>query len=165
MPLDDLLKEKLDMMNPERVDRELFLDTISQIESSGGTNFNHPEIESGIHEGQRAIGRFGLMPNTVKEVVTRAEREGTATPVMRGIASEGPVTMKQILEANPDLESDLAHRLAKKVLNKQQDPEKAAYSWFEGHNLSPEQVDQRQYQQSDYVKKFNKLREKLKKKD
>lgn len=170
MPFDDrerLLKEKLDLMNPERVQREDFLDTISMIESSGGVNFNHPEIQSGIHEGQRAIGSFGLMPNTVKEIVKRAEMEGSATPVMRSIASESPAVMKDFLEQNPEIEYELAEKLARKVLQKQGDPEKAAYSWFMGHNLSPKEVESRDYKKTDYVKKyqkFNKLRNRLGKK-
>ena len=48
-----------------------FLKNISQIESRGGEDMNHPEIKSGIHKGTKAIGRYGLMPNTVGEVLNR----------------------------------------------------------------------------------------------
>lgn len=155
---DDLIKEKLDMMNPERVQREEFLDLISQIESSGGTNTNHPVMEDGIHAGQAAIGRFGLMPNTIKELVKRAELNGVATDPMRQIASQDPQQMKAQVEQNPDLEFQMADQLARRVLNKFGDPEKAAYSWNQGTNLKPEQVEQRKYQDSDYVQRFRKLR-------
>jgi hypothetical protein len=154
MDKDEYLKEKLDMMNPERVKREKFLDIISHIESSGGKNFDHPEIKSGIHEGDKAIGRFGLMPNTVKEIIAR-------TGVQRELASEPPEQLKQILEQDPQKEYELANQLAKRVLDSQKDLEKAAYSWTFGHNLSPKQVEQRDYLNSDYVQKFKRLREKL----
>lgn len=158
---DDLLKEKLDMMNPQRVERELFLDNISQLESSGGKNFNHKEMESGIHEGQSAIGRFGLMPNTIKELVNRKIMHDGQNDQLRGLSEQNPDEIKRILEANPEIEYQFADQLAKKVLTKQKDPEKAAYSWFQGHNLTPEQVDQRDYQNSEYVKRFSNLRKKL----
>lgn len=159
---DELLKEKLDMMNPERVNRELFLDNISQLESSGGQNFNHKMMDSGIHEGQQAIGRFGLMPNTIKELVNRKiQKEGQLPENMQGLTDQPPDEIKRILEANPEIEYQFADQLAKKVLKKQKDPEKAAYTWFQGHNLTPEQVDQRDYQNSEYVKRFSNLRKKL----
>lgn len=158
---DELLKEKLDMMNPERFERDLFLDTISQLESSGGKNFDHPEMQHGIHEGHQAIGRFGLMPNTIKEIVNRSAREGQATEPMRSLASEPPSEIKRTLEADPEMEKYFADQLAKKVLGKQKDQEKAAYSWHQGHNLSPKQIDERDYTNSEYVKRFRKLRDRL----
>jgi hypothetical protein len=161
---DDLLKEKLDLQNPERVERDRFLDIIAQIESSGGKNFNHPEMQSGIHKGSSAIGRYGLMPNTVKEVVKRAELSGAATDPMRQIASQDPQTMKSLLESDPQLEQQMAHQLAKRVLEKFEDPEMAAFSWNQGTNLTPQQIAERNYQENDYVKKFRKLQQMLQKK-
>jgi len=141
---------------------EKFLNVIAEIESSGGQNFDHPEIKEGIHQGHRAAGRYGLMPNTVQELTKRAERRGQATDAMRSIASiEDPVVMKQALEENPEIEQTYARQLAEKVLRRQGDPEKAAYTWFSGHNLSPDEVAKRNYLESDYVKKFQALRNKL----
>ncbi len=154
---DDLLKEKLDMMNPDRVDRELFLDAISKVESSGGKNFNHPEMTSGIHTGQSAIGSYGLMPNTVKEIVKRAELQGTATSPMKELVNREPQAIKTELEVNPELEQQLASELAKRVLKKYKDPEMAAYSWNQGTNLRPTDIVDRDYKNSEYVKRFRKL--------
>lgn len=158
---DDLLKEKLDMMNPERVDRELFLDNISQLESSGGKNFNHPTVEQGPQQGTQAIGRFGMMPNTVEEILNRAGQQGQATDEMRMVSGQNSEEIKRILEANPQIEYQFADKLAKKVLDTQKDPEKAAYTWFMGHNLSPDEVDKRDYKNTEYVKRFQKLQKKL----
>lgn len=45
-----------------------FLFAIQGVESNHGKNINHPEITNpkSIHYGDRAIGKFGIMPNTVK---------------------------------------------------------------------------------------------------
>ena len=140
-----------------------FLNNISNIESSGGKNFDHKKINYGMHRGHRAIGRYGLMPNTVKEVVNRMKASGLASPELVSTARQSPDVMKKLLEANPEQESRLAEFLANKVLdNQNDDEEKAAYSWIQGHNLSPEKIEKRKYKDLDYVKKYNKY-EKIRK--
>lgn len=132
-----------------------FLKTISQIESSGGKNYNHDLIQKGIHTGHKAIGRYGLMPNTVNEVLNRMRMTGTLTPELKQLQQLDPQTLKATLESNPELEDQIAESLAERVLNRQQDEEKAAYSWHQGHNLTPDAISQKPYQEHDYVKKYN----------
>jgi hypothetical protein len=154
---DRLLKEKLDLMNPERVKRDNFLDVINQIESSGGSNFNHPEVDFGIQKGDSGIGNFGLMPNTVREILKRqamAGRQPAALP-------DDSAQMKAELESNPELERQLADELARKVLRANPDPEMAAYAWNQGHNLKSDKIKERDYQEHPYVQKFKKIRSKL----
>jgi hypothetical protein len=139
---DELLKEKLDQMNPQRVQRDNFLNTISQIESSGGQNINHPVSNAPIQAGQQAVGQYGLMPNTVQEMARRT----------RGPASIAP--------GSPE-EQQVAEQLATRVLNRFQDPNMAAYAWHSGHNLTPDQVKERDYMNDPYVQKFQKIRQKL----
>lgn len=147
----------VDREEKERVDS--FLRTIQMIESSGGKNFNHPTMQSGMHQGHSAAGRYGLMPNTVKEVVGRMEREGYRFPMIGSQAPQSnrdPANLKQIVESNPDKEQRIAEYLAKQVLEKQRgNEERAAYSWLQGHNMTPEQVESKNYQDHDYVKKYN----------
>lgn len=143
----------------DEIDR--MLDTISQIESSGGKNFNHPEVKSGMHAGTRAIGHYGLMPNTVQEIANRKRMAGELTPELAEIAKLPPDQMKQTLETNPELEKAFARKLASEVLKKQPNEEMAAYSWFQGHNKTPEQVQQENYQDHEYVKKYRDFRKKL----
>ena len=78
------------MSDDQKQKVQRFLKTIQMIESSGGKNFNHPEIESGIHEGHRAIGNYGLMPNTVQEIATRMKRKGIQDDQLRNITSLPP---------------------------------------------------------------------------
>lgn len=137
-PQDDMLKEKLDLMNPHRVQRDDFLNAISQIESSGGQNINHPISNAPLQAGQQAIGEYGLMPNTIAEMAKR----------MRGPASIEP--------GSPE-EQQVANHLADRVLNRFHDPNQAAFAWHSGHNLTPDQVHERDYLNDPYVQKFQKI--------
>lgn len=128
------------------MDREQFKKIISQLESSGGKNLEHPEIQSGIHEGTKAFGEFALMPATAKEFARRIN--------MNDIKNMEPNEVNKYLESNPDKEEKLINAAMDYVLKKQNDPLKAAYSWNMGHNLKPEQIEQRNYLENPYVKKF-----------
>lgn len=136
-----------------------FLEKIKQIESSGGKDFSHDEIQSGIHAGTSAAGNFGIMPNTATELVGRMERVGPLPQGLEQLKTMPPDQIKSFIETNPDQEKQLAEYLAGHVLDKQQgDEEKAAYSWQYGHNLTPDKLQKRPYKDSDYVKKFNNLK-------
>lgn len=130
--------------NQDQLDRDNFLKSISQLESSGGQNLNHPVVQNGVQAGQQAVGQYGLMPNTMQELM---HRQGRA-----------PATSDM---SDPALQQQLAEQLADKVLNKYHDPEMAAYSWNHGHNLSPEAIKERHYQDDPYVQKFKQIRQKL----
>lgn len=134
-----------------------FLKKIAQIESNSGTNFNHQEIKTGPQKGQTAIGTYGLLPNTVDEVITRSK-----DPELKDLSNMDADQQKEYLEANPDKERLVARHLAEHVLEKQDGNQaKAAFAWNQGHNLSPEEVEKRKYQDSDYVQKFNKVAAKI----
>lgn len=131
-----------------------FLNKISSVESSNGTNMDHPQLQHGIHTGDSAIGRYGLMPNTVMEVLNRMRMNGTMTPELIPLRNMDHNTLKSTLEAHPELEDKIANVLANKVIDNQPNDDMAAYSWHQGHNLTPEKIQQAQYENNDYVKKF-----------
>ena len=54
-------------------DVDKFLDTTSGIESSFGRNKQHKQLQHGMHKGMSAIGSFGLMPNTVDDIIKNIE--------------------------------------------------------------------------------------------
>lgn len=141
-----------------------FLNKIKQIESSGGKDFNHPVVTAeNLQQGDRAIGRYGLMPNTVKELVNRRRLRGTVSPDMLTLSEMHPDQMKEHLEANPELEDQLANDLSTHVIQKQGgDEEKAAYSWIQGHNMNPEKITPDTLNQSNYVQKFRRVSDALK---
>lgn len=145
-------------MDEEKLQR--FLKIISMIESSGGKNTEHPEIQGGIHEGSRAMGSYGLMPNTVQEMAKRMKLSGSIDPNLQQFANLPPEQMKEQL--TPDVEQAYARALAERALQRQAgDEEKAAYSWLYGHNLKPEQVQERGYAEDPYVKKYQHYREQM----
>lgn len=140
-----------------------FLNKIMQIESSGGTNFNHRTIASGMHEGDQAIGRYGLMPNTIREIINRRRLRGTSTPELQDLDQLDHQALKERIEANPDLEQELAEQLAQHVTQKQMgDEDRAAFAWQNGHNLTPDRISNEQLQQSPYVQKYEKLKNLIK---
>lgn len=142
-----------------------FLSRIAEIESQNGQNMNHPEIQSGIHTGHQAIGRYGLMPNTVNETLNRMRMKGTLTPELQQLQKMQHPEMKQLLEQNPELEDQIAKSLAERVLKKHSDDTAAAYSWHSGTNLTPEQIAARPIQDHDYVKKYNAIKNMVKQGD
>lgn len=169
----DSRKKQLEMVNSfidakdaEEAKIDNFLETIAMIESSGGKNFNHPEIKSGIHKGHSAAGRWGLMPNSMQEIYNRARRQGAASPEMSKAVKMKPDEMKAYVEQNPSVEKEFASYLARYVLDRQKgDEEKAAASWFWGHNLSPQTIEKRDYLNDDYVQKYRKYKKLLEEKN
>lgn len=136
-----------------------FLQKIEQIESSGGKNTDHPVVEEGIQAGDQAIGRYGLMPNTIRELVNRRRMQGTTTGELQDLSNMPSPEMKHYLEQNPGLEDELAKQLATKVTRDQLgDEDRAAYSWTMGHNLQPTDITNEKLNESPYVQKYRKLK-------
>jgi hypothetical protein len=155
--------EQVQQSSVERVKKDFgthpedkFLWTIEQIESSGGKNIKHKPVIHGMSRGERAIGRWGLMPKTVREIVTRMSREGKATPAEHAIQQMDDSSMTEHLNHNPELELRLARRLAQHVLTRQRgDMTRAAYAWDEGHNLFPQDIPSEKLFNHRYVNMFN----------
>lgn len=161
-PLTAWEKRRIVMSDDQKQKIDAFLRKIAMIESSGGKNFDHAEIPAGMHKGHRAIGSYGLMPNTVKEVINRMRLEGNLNPQLKELQALEADQMKQTIEQNPQYEREMAEYLANRVLNRQGGDElKAAYSWEQGHNLTPDKIEQRNYKDADYVKKFIELQNML----
>lgn len=134
---------------PDEVDD--FLTRVGRNESGGGQNFNHQQIQSGNEAGQTAIGTYGLLPNTVRETLNKAQ-----DPKLEYLNDMDDQELKANLESNPDTEYQVARHLAERVLNNQGgDAEKAAFAWRHGHNLPSSRIEKANYQNDDYVKKFN----------
>lgn len=138
-----------------------FLGKIKQLESSGGKDFGHQTITNpeSVQYGTTAIGNYGLMPNTVKELINRRRINGTITPDMQELDEKTPDDIKTHLETHPELEQQLAEDLANHVLKKQQgDEDKAAYSWKFGHNTPPENISDETLNNSGRVQEFRRLK-------
>ncbi len=141
------------------MDYKKFLEAISKIESSGGKNFAHERLNKGIHQGHRAIGSYGLMPNTVDEMIA-SQKINLPIPRQQAIKRMNAAQKKAYLEQYPEAEYAIAEALAKKVGNQYgNDPNKMAYSWNQGHNLPPDDPRFESIENHDYINKFKKYYE------
>ena len=122
-----------------------FLKKIGILESSGGTNLNHPEVTTGINAGTSAVGKYGLMPLTAQDLDRQYKINA-----LQGM-SKDEVSSK--LKEDPSLQERLAASLANKLLTKKT-PEEAAYSWEQGQYSQPSQDD---LDNSERVRRFKVL--------
>jgi len=136
-----------------------FLNDLMQIESSGGKNLKHKKITKGPHAGQTAFGRWGLLPSTVREF---AGRLGSAQhPSVKKLKHLNDSQIHDTLSKNPHLELHLARAVARHVLtNNKGHVHRAAYSWNQGHNITPSNITSADLNSSDYIKKFNAVQSK-----
>lgn len=117
---------------------ETFLHYISQLESSGGKNVNHPVVETGPQAGEQAVGSYGMMPNTKQEFMNRYPAQ---------------------LDENSS-DNDVARKVGEYVLNKAKGNETtAAGLWNMGHNLPEDRMDEAH--DSDYAQKYEALRKQV----
>jgi hypothetical protein len=132
-----------------------FLNSISMNESSGGVNTKHKQMEGGIHAGDRALGSYGLMPNTIKEM---AVRMGKDSPFYSYSKMDNSAISDSI-KKNPEHERQIASYMANHLYDRfGGDESKMAYSWNQGHNLTNDHFEgkHKSYKDHDYVKKYHK---------
>lgn len=135
-----------------------FLWTIMQVESSGGTNTAHKKMTAGIHAGESAMGRWGLMPNTVREMVTRASQSGKSSPALESLGAMDHAQMDKFFKKNPHVELEIARKLARHVMRRQgYNRERAAFAWNQGHNLFGNEVSHEDVHGHPYVASFRKF--------
>lgn len=148
-----------------------FLYPISMLESSGGKNTNHETVDYGLHEGDTAIGKFALMPKTVRNVAGMLNSKNSILRTKLGpqfkdeelqsVAKLPEDQIEKVLKQNPKLARRTARYLAEHVLELNNgDMNRAAYGWRFGHNRPPEKVTDKMLSDSGYVKKFNKFKAK-----
>lgn len=146
--------------NSKKENRDSFLKAIAMNESSGGKNTNHAEMKSGIHAGTSALGTYGLMPNTIREMANRMDGDHP----MKMYAGMENHQISQSMKKNPGHEGEVAKFMADHLHEKfGGDEDKMAYSWFNGHNLTDKHfaTSHKDYQNHDYVKKYQKHKSQL----
>lgn len=133
---------------------DAFLWNIKQIESSGGKDTAHKTMQHGIHRGESAVGRWGMMPKTVRDLTTRLKSLQRSTPETERLSTMGPDEMRSYLESRPEAELGLARFMARHLLQRHRGDEKrAAFSWLHGHNLYPGDITDENLNH-DYVKRY-----------
>jgi hypothetical protein len=146
------LKEAKDSAERGYTDADLdkFVKDMSMLESSGGINTDHKTIQHGIHTGDAAVGSYGLMPNTVDDLITRY---GTVPEDLKGLTTG---ELKEQL--TPAQEQALADQLGHHILSRQKgDKNRAAYAWQYGHNLTPDRIPATTLDENERVRRYRNL--------
>lgn len=144
----------------DRSKLQRFLEKIGQLESSGGKNVAHRRMAGGLHEGEAAMGKYGIMPKTTEEFVNRRRMRGQFGPDEAIMAQMSPEQLTEFLAQNKRVEENLAQDIGEHVLKRAGgDEEKAAYMWNMGHNLKSKRITPEKLEESDYIRKFRRLKE------
>lgn len=139
--------------------RKKFKDVIRMLESSGGKNTKHKTIQSGLHEGDTAGGDYGIMPNTMDEMLNRNPIPFSPKHVKKLKALE-PDQKKQLIEQDSSFQELMADRVYDKIKDTVGDDElKQAAAWTYGHNRPAKDpfYTSGKYLDTDYVKKYKKF--------
>lgn len=135
-----------------------FLHNLMQLESGGGKNTQHEKVKHGHLKGEKAIGRWGMMPSTMDEILGRLERIGKLHPAMKPLQHMDRDARAAYLAKKPHVELEMARYLARHVMARSKgDLLRAAYSWNNGHNLYPHEISDDELHGSTYVKDFAQL--------
>lgn len=115
---------------PELSMKQKILKAIKMVESSGGKNTNHATVTHGLNANTKAVGAYGLMPITIKEVVSK---HPSLSQKYREIASADkhdiPSLMAKYPKAEKEVASALYDHLAKDLGH---DPAKIGMAWLNG---------------------------------
>lgn len=109
--------------------KQKMLRTIAAVESTGGQNTNHAQVNHGLNRGHKAFGKYGLMPITIQEVLTK-------DPQFKAHFEAGKMDGPQLhayMQKNPGLEDQVARSHLKRLRSKfGDDPAKIGYAWLNG---------------------------------
>jgi len=106
------------------------LSAIAHVESSGGRNTKHAAGGGAIHGAEHAYGKFGLMPETIRETIGMhrdlSAKHGKAT-MLRG------KDLHHYMQDNPGLEDVVATKHLKRLEHHfGRKPADIGYSWLQG---------------------------------
>lgn len=106
------------------------LRTIAAVESNGGNNLKHPIMENGLNIGQSAMGSYGLMPITVREVIKKNTILNKKYQYLLNLSLDD---LYSELEKHPKIQYEIAsshlERLTKIFGN---NPKLIGYAWLQG---------------------------------
>lgn len=115
---------------PELSMKQKILKAIKMVESSGGKDTNHAMVSHGLNANTKAVGSYGLMPITIKEVVSK---HPDLSQKYRDIAAADKHEIPALMEKYPKIEKEVAgalyDHLAKDLGH---DPSKIGFAWLNG---------------------------------
>lgn len=126
------------------------LGAIGHVESSGGKNLDHPEINGktlkdfygigggkgqSMHQGMKAGGAYGMMPQSAAFIIGKDPELAKKYPKLVEAAKDVSKNHKAFTDrfnSDPQADADFAVSLFKRNKSKTRSPEQLAYSWLHG---------------------------------
>jgi len=106
------------------------LRTIASVETSSGQNLNHETVDRGLNRGHKAYGKYGLMPITIKEVLTKDPQFKNHFHAAQKLEGN---QVHAYMQKNPGLEDQVARSHLRRLRAKfGDDPAKIGYAWLNG---------------------------------
>jgi hypothetical protein len=111
------------------------LGAIGKVESSGGTNLDHKELQAGIHKGHKAGGMFGMMPHSAAFTLKHDPELAKKYPKLAEAAQDVDKNHEAFTNAfndDPDAAADFAVSSYNRTKGKTKSDQQLTYSWLNG---------------------------------
>lgn len=106
------------------------LNAISQVESSSGKNINHKPIPGKMHQGESAIGPYGITPSIIRETIKMDPYLKKAHAKAMHLHGQ---EMQNYIQDNPGLDRDIAERHLRRLEHHfGQNPATLGMAWLDG---------------------------------
>jgi hypothetical protein len=118
-------------VSKEQIIKDKTLRAISKVESNNNPNAIHRQMSSsGLHQGSRAVGSYGLMPVTIKEMV---KKNPDLNKKYGHILNTHGELFRSLIQKNPETEHEIASKLYDNLAKKfGHNPERIGHAWFNG---------------------------------
>ena len=150
--IEQAAKPKMDhkMKYAEVAKKYPLLGAIGAVESNGGENLDHPEINGEVlqnfygigggkgksmHEGMKAGGAYGLMPQSAAYILKNDPELAKKYPKLVEAAkdiSKNHKTFTDTFNSDPEADADFAVALYNRNKSKTRSDDQLAYSWLHG---------------------------------
>jgi hypothetical protein len=150
---------------PEKI--EEFLQAVREVESSGGTNLNHPRIVAGEQKGLKAVGQYGLTPVGFFDALRVLGKQKDNKEYQHMGSFVAPETalpkeqqqqaLEEIIKSRPQMEEEVVRSLASRLLNRQKGDVLKAVAAYEGNPYQPLMSDENR----DKNERVQKLRKRI----
>ena len=97
------------------------LDAIADVETGGGKYMKHKPVHGGMHKGSSAIGKYGIMPSTIKETE-------------KSLSKLSDEQLRKKISQDPELEERVASKYYDRLREQlgTNKPEAIGYGWLQG---------------------------------
>lgn len=138
------ISERFPSIAPRSPEEEAILGSISDVESSGGADLGHAVIQdpNSMHHGQAAVGRYGMMPESLVTAVKRAQHNETLSPQLSQLIGASPEDLANSVKQDPVLEDEFATRLLRSMPD-EASPQEKNFMWQFGNNANLKNMDKR----------------------